>query len=148
MLTLTLGTLLLMTPPCVPMTVQLTTIALEPLEEQLPKTAVFFLPKSSALSPIAADIVAKAARGAGSGTIVVLQANSDNAAGETPETAADRADIVRRELVRNGVPASAIRITHASAFRAGIESRCVILSVIPAPSNSPRVATIPAGSRL
>ena len=147
MLTLALGALLLAAPPSVPTTAQLTTVALEPLDEQtrLPKTVVFFLPKSSALSPVAADIVARAARSAGSGTIVVIQASSDNEAGETPETAADRADVVRRELIRNGVRPSAIRVTHAGALRAGIESRCVILSVIPTPSNIPGVATIAAG---
>jgi hypothetical protein len=81
----------------------------------------------------------------------VIQASSDNEAGETPETAADRADVVRRELIRDGVPPSAIRILHAGAFETGIESRRVIVSVIPAPSNIPPVATfepVPAGARL
>ena len=47
MLTLTFGTLLLVASPSDPTTAQLTTIALEPLDEQagLPKAAVFFLPK-------------------------------------------------------------------------------------------------------
>ena len=46
MLTLTFGTLLLVASPSDPTTAQLTTIALEPLDEQagLPKAAVFFLP--------------------------------------------------------------------------------------------------------
>ena len=147
MLTLTFGTLLLVASPSDPTMAQLTTTALKPLDEEarLPKAAVFFLPKSSALSPLAADIVARAAQTAGSGTIVLIQASSDNEAGETPGTAADRADVVRRELIRNGVRPSAIRVTHAGALRAGIESRCVILSVIPTPSNNPRVATIAAG---
>lgn len=153
MFTLTLGTLLLVAPPSDPTTAQSTTIALEPLDEQarLPKAAVFFLPGSSALSPVAADIIAGAARNAGSGTIVVIQASSDNEAGETPGTAADRADVVRRELIRDGVPSSAIRVMHAGAFGTGIESRRVVVSVIPAPSNIPGVAaveTAPAGSRL
>lgn len=150
MLTLTLGALLLVTSPSDPTTAHLTIIALEPLDEyaRLPNAAVFFLPKSSALSPVAADIVARAARNAGSGTIVMIQASSDHEAGETPQTAADRADVVRRELIGNGVSPSTIRIMHVDAFRAGIESRRVIVSVIPAPSNIPRVATIPAGSRL
>ena len=153
MLTLTFGTLLLVASPSDPTTAQPTTIALEPLDEQagLLKAAVFFLPRSSELSPVAADVVAGAARNAVSGTIVIIQASSDNEAGETPETAADRADVVRRELIRNGVPSSAIRVMHAGAFGTGIESRRVIVSVIPAPSNIPGVATVetvPAGSRL
>lgn len=153
MLTLTFGTLLLVASPSNPITAKLTTVALEPLDEQarLPSAAVFFLPGSSALSPVAADIVAKAARNAGNGTIVVIQASSDNDAGETPETAAERADVVRRELIRNGVSPSAIRVLHAGAFRTGIESRSVIVSVVPEPSNIPGVATIetvPAGSKL
>ena len=153
MLTLTFGTLLLVASPSDPTTAQLTTIALEPLDEQagLPKAAVFFLPRSSELSPVAADVIARAARNAGSGTIVIIQASSDNEAGEAPTTAADRADVVRRELIRNGVPSSAIRAIHAGAFGTGIESRRVIVSVIPAPSNIPGVATVetvPAGSRL
>ena len=153
MLTLTFGTLLLLASPSDPTTAQLKTIALEPLDEQarLPNAAVFFLPRSSALSPVAAEVVARAARNAGSGTIVVIQASSDNEAGETPETAADRADVVRRELIRDGVPPSAIRVMHAGAFRTGIESRHVVVSVVPAPSNIPVVATVetaPAGSRL
>ena len=47
MLTLTFGTLLLVASPSDPTTARLTTIALEPLDEQagLPKAAVFFLPK-------------------------------------------------------------------------------------------------------
>ena len=153
MLTLTFGTLLLVASPSDPTMAQLTTTALKPLDEEarLPKAAVFFLPKSSALSPLAADVVARAAQNAESGTIVVIQASSDNEAGETAETAADRADVVSRELIRNGVPPWAIRIMHAGALRTGIESRRVIVSVIPAPSNIPQVATVktvPAGSRL
>ena len=153
MLTLTFGTLLLVATPSDPTIAQLTTVALEPLDERagVPKAAVFFLPRSSELSPLAADVVARAARNAGSGTIVIIQASSDNEAGETPKTAADRADVVRRELIRNGVSSSAIRVTHAGAFGTGIESRRVIVSVIPAPSNIPGVATVEtvsAGSRL
>lgn len=134
MLTLTFGTLLLVASPSDPTTAQPTAIALEPLEAhaRLPKAALFFLPRSSALSPLAADVVAGAARNAGSGTIIVIQASSDNQAGETPETAADRADVVRRELIRNGVSPSAIRIMQTGTFRSGIESRRVIVSVIPA----------------
>ena len=153
MLTLAFATLLLVASPSDPTTAQLMTIAQEPLDKPAgsPKAAVFFLPRSSELSPVAADVVARAARNAGSGTIVIIQASRDNEAGETPRTAADRADVVRRELIRNGVPSSAIRVTHAGAFGTGIESRRVIVSVIPAPSNIPGVATVetvPAGSRL
>ena len=153
MLTLTLGTLLFVASPSDPTTARLTTVALKPLDEQaeLPNAAVFFLPGSSALSSVAADIVASAARNAGAGKIVVIQASSDNEAGETPQTAVDRAEVVRRELMRNGVPPSAIRIMHAGALRTGIESRLVVVSVIPAPSSVPGVATVetvPADSRL
>jgi len=144
MLTLTFGTLLLVASPSGPTTPQLTTIALKSLDEQarLPNAAVFFLPGSSALSPVAADIVARAARNAGSGTIFVVQTSSNNEAGETPQTAVDRADAVRRELIRNGVPPSAIRVMQVGSSRTGIESRRVVVSVIPAPSNIPGVATV------
>ena len=150
MLTLTLGTILLVASPSDPTTTQPTTIALKPLDEQarLPNAALFFLPRSSALSSVAADIVARAARNAATGTIVMIQANSDHEAGETPQTAADRAEVVRRELIRNGVPPSVIRIIRADAFGAGLESRCLIVSVVPSPSSIPRVATIQASSRL
>jgi hypothetical protein len=144
MLTLTLGTLLFVASPSDPTTARLTTVALKPLDEQaeLPNAAVFFLPGSSALSPAAADIVARAARNAGSATIVVLEATSDEEAGEAPQTAVYRADAVRRELIRNGVPPSAIHVMQAGASRTGIESRRVVVSVIPAPSNIPGVATV------
>jgi hypothetical protein len=147
MLALTLGTLILVaSPPSDPTTARLMTVALTPVDKQagLPNASVFFLPSSSALSPVAADILARAARNAGSGTIVVLQPSSDDAAGETPQTAVDRADAVRRELIRNGLPASAIRVMQAGASRTGIESRRVVVSVIPAPSNVPRVARLSA----
>ena len=143
MLTLTLGTLLLAASPFHLAAAQLTTVVQEPIEEQtnLPNAVVFFVPKSSALSPLAADVVARAARHARSGTIVLIQASSDHEAGETTQTAADRADTVRLELIRNGVAASAIRIMHAGVSRTGIESRRVIVSVISAAPSSPRVAT-------
>jgi hypothetical protein len=144
MLTLTFGTLLLIASPSGPTTAQLTTIGLKTLDGQarLPSAAAFFLPGSSALSPMAADTVARAAGNAGSGTICVVQASSDNEAGETLQTAIDRADAVRRELIRDGVPPSAIRVMQAGATRTGIESRRVVVSVIPAPSSIPGVATI------
>jgi hypothetical protein len=142
MLTLTLSTLLLAGSPSHPAAAaQLTTIVQEPFEARLPDAVVFFVPKSSVLSPLAADVVARAARHAGSGTIVLIQASSDHEAGETTQTAAERADAVRLELIRNGVPASAIRIMHAGVSRTGIESRRVIVSVISAAPSSPRVAT-------
>jgi outer membrane protein OmpA-like peptidoglycan-associated protein len=153
MLTLTLSTLLLAASPSHPAAAQLTTIVQEPMDEQakFPNAVVFFLPKSSVLSPVAADIVAIAARNAGSDTIVMLQASSDREAGETAQTAAERADAVRLELIQNGVPASAIRVVDAGVSRTGIESRRVIVSVMPAASGSPRVATdepVPTKSRL
>jgi hypothetical protein len=143
MLTLTLSTLLLAGSPSQPTAAQVTHIVQEPLDEQarFPNAVVFFLPKSSYLSPLADDIIARAAQHAGTGTIVLVQASSDNEAGETPETAVERGDAVRLELIRNGVPASAIRIMHAGVSRPGIESRSVIISVIPAVPNSPPVAT-------
>jgi len=108
MLSLTLGTLLLVASPSDPAVAQPTTV--ETLNEQarLPNAVLFFVPKSSALSPVAADVVAGAARNAGLGAIVIIQASNDNEAGETPETADDRANVVRRELIRNGVPPRAI----------------------------------------
>lgn len=146
MLTLTLSALLIATSPSHPAAAQVTTIVQEPFDEQarLPEAVVFFLPKSSVLSPLAADVVATAARHVGSGTIVLIQASSDHEAGETTRTAAERADAVRLELIRNGVPASAIRIMHAGVSRTGIESRRVIISVISAVPRRPQVATAEA----
>jgi hypothetical protein len=144
MLTLTLSTLLLAVSPSYPAAAQLTTTVQEPLDEQakLPNAVVFFLPKSSVLSPVAADIVAIAARNAaGSGTIITLQPSSDREAGETAQTAAERAHAVRLALIDNGVPASAIRIVHVGVSRTGVESRRVIVSVMSAASSSPRMAT-------
>ena len=149
MLALTFGTLLLVASPSDPTTAQLTTVALKSLDEQarLPNATVFFLPGSSALSPVAADIVARAARNAGSGTICVVQTSSNNEAGETRQTAVDRAGAVRRELIRNGVPPSAIRVMQADSSRTGIESRRVVVSVIPAPSTIPGVAAVAGQSK-
>jgi hypothetical protein len=147
MLTLTFCTLLLAASPYHPTAAQVTDIVQEPLDEQatFPNAVVFFLPKSSYLSPLADDIIARAVQHAGPGTIVLVQASSDNEAGETPETAVERGDAVRLELIRNGVPASAIRIMHAGVSGTGIESRSVIISVIPAVPSSPPVATGGAG---
>jgi outer membrane protein OmpA-like peptidoglycan-associated protein len=113
------------------------------LDEQakLPNAVVFFRSNSSVLSPVAADIITMAARNAGSGTIVMLQASSDHEAGETAQMAAERADAVRLELIHDGIPASAIHTVHADVSRTGIESRRVIVSVMSAASSSPRVAT-------
>jgi hypothetical protein len=49
----------------------------------LPVAGVFFLPKSSTLSPLALDIVAQTARRADSGSIVIIRASHDHEAGET-----------------------------------------------------------------
>ena len=76
----------------------------------LPVAAVFFLPKSSTLSPLALDIVAHTARRAESGSIVIIRASHDDEAAETAQTAVFRGDAVRDELVREGVANSAIRI--------------------------------------
>jgi hypothetical protein len=142
MLTITLGTLLLAASPSHRAAAQLTTIIQEPLDEQarLPDAVVFFVPGSSVLSRTATDVVATAAQRAGSGTIVMIQASSDHEAGETNQKATERADAVRLELIRNGVPASVIRIMHAGVSRTGIESRRVIVSVIHASPSNPRVA--------
>jgi hypothetical protein len=132
-----------------PATAQLTTIVQAPLDEraELPNAVLFFYPKSSVLSGQAADIVAIAAQRVGSGTTVIIQATSDLEAGETTETAAERAMAVRSELIRDGVPASAIGIVHAGASRTGIESRRVIISVVSAVWNSPRVASVKAAGQ-
>jgi outer membrane protein OmpA-like peptidoglycan-associated protein len=143
MLTITLGTLLLAASPPQHTAAHLTRVVQEPLNEQakLPNAVVFFLPNSSVLSAAAADILTVAARNAGLGTIVVLQARSDRGAGETTQMAAERADAVRLALIQDGVPASAIRTVHADVYRTGIESRTVIVSVISAALSSPRLAT-------
>jgi len=97
----------------------------------LPVAAVFFLPKSSALSPLARDIVAQTARRADPGSIVIIRANHDHEAGETSQTAAFRGDAVRDELVREGVANSAIHILISDATGTGIAARSVVVSVIP-----------------
>jgi hypothetical protein len=117
---------------------QVTAIVQETVDARFP---VFFLPKSSVLSRSADDIIARLARTAGSGTIILVQASSDHEAGETTQTAAERSDAVRLELIRDGIPAPAIRIMHAGVSVTGIESRSVIISVIRAAPSSPPVAT-------
>ena len=97
----------------------------------LPVAAVFFLPKSSALSPLARDIVAQTARRADPGSIVIIRANHDQEAGETSQTAACRGDAVRDELVREGVANSAIHILISDATGTGIATRSVVVSIIP-----------------
>jgi hypothetical protein len=94
--------------------------------------AVFFLPKSSALSPLALDVVAQAARRVDSGTIVIIRASYDHEAGETAQTALFRGYAVRNELISEGVPKSAIRNLISGATGTGIEARRVVVSVIPA----------------
>ncbi len=143
MLTVTLSTLLLAASPSHSAAAQVTTIVEEPFDEQasLPDGVVFFFPKSSDLSPVADEIIARVARRASSRTVVLVQTFSDQEAGETTQMAAERGDAVRLELVRDGVPASAIRMTHAGVSRTGIESRRVSISLISVASSSPRVAT-------
>jgi hypothetical protein len=105
----------------------------------LPVAAVFFLPKSSALSALALDIVAQAAHQADAGAIVLIQANHDREAGETAQTALLRGDAVRDELIRQGVPKSAVRILISAATRTGIEARSVVVTVFRQQSTSPAV---------
>jgi hypothetical protein len=97
----------------------------------LPVAAVFFLPKSSTLSPLALDIVAQTARRADSGTIVIIRASHDHESGETAQTALFRGNAVRDELIREGIPNSAIRTLISDATGTGIEGRRVVVSVIP-----------------
>ncbi len=97
----------------------------------LPVAGVFFLPKSSTLSPLALDIVAHTARRADSGSIVIIRASHDHEAGETAQTAVFRGNAVRDELVREGVANSAIRILISDATETGIAARSVVVSVIP-----------------
>jgi hypothetical protein len=146
MLTVMLSNLLLATSPSQTAAAQASTIVQEASDEQarFSHAVVFFLPKSSVLSHRAADVVAGAAQHVGHGTIVLVQASSDHEADETTQTAVERADAVRLELTRNGVPAAAIRIMYAGASRTGIENRRVIISVISAAPSSPHVATVGA----
>jgi hypothetical protein len=97
-----------------------------------PEAAVFFLPKSSALSPLALDVVAQAARNVDAGTIVIIRASYDHEAGETAQTALLRGDAVRDELSREGVPNLAIRTLISGATGTGVDARRVVVSVIPA----------------
>jgi hypothetical protein len=141
MTTILLSAWLLAAVPSHVPTVQLTTVEQEPPDNQalLPVAAVFFLPKSSALSPLALDIVAQAARQADSGTIVIIQANHDREVGETAQTALLRGDTVRDALIRQGVPKSAVRILISAATGTGIEARSVVVSVFRQQSTSPAV---------
>jgi hypothetical protein len=97
----------------------------------LPVAPVFFLPKSSTLSPLALDIVAQTTRRADSGSIVIIRASHDHEAGETAQTAVFRGNAVRDELVREGVANSAIRVLISDATGTGIAARSVVVSVIP-----------------
>ena len=130
MTTIFLSAMLLTAVPFHVPTAQLATVVQEPSDNQalLP---VFFLPKSSALSPLALDVVVQAARRADSGTIVIIRASHDHEAGETAQTALFRGNAVRDELIREGVPNSAIRILISDATGTGIEARRVVVSVIP-----------------
>jgi hypothetical protein len=130
MTTIFLSAMLLTAVPFHVPTAQLATVVQEPSDNQalLP---VFFLPKSSTLSPLALDVVVQAARRADSGTIVIIRASHDHEAGETAQTARFRGNAVRDELIREGVPNSAIRILISDATGTGIEARRVVVSVIP-----------------
>jgi hypothetical protein len=131
MTTILLSAWLLAAMPSPVPTVQLATVDQEPPDNQalLPAAAVFFLPKSSVLSPLALAIVAQAAHKANSGTIVIIRANHDSEAGETAQTALLRGDTVRDELIRQGVPKSAVRILISATTGTGIEARSVVVSV-------------------
>jgi hypothetical protein len=133
MTTILLSASLLATAPSYVPMAQAATVEQELPDSQalLPAAAVFFLPKSSALSPLALDIVAQTAHRADSGSIVIIRANHDDEAGETAQTAVFRGDAVREELIREGVPNSAIRILISNATGTGIEARSVVVSVIP-----------------
>jgi outer membrane protein OmpA-like peptidoglycan-associated protein len=146
MLTVTLSSLLLASSLSHTAATQVSTFVQEASDEQarVPDALVFFAPKSSLLSPLAAEVVATAARHADPGTIVLVQASSDHEGDETAQTAVERADAVRLELMRNGVPATAIRIMHAGVSGTGIESRRVIISIISSALSSPHVATVGA----
>ena len=143
MITIFLGATLLSLVPSHMPTAQLATFLREPSGYQplLPNAPVFFLPKSSALSPMAMDVVAQAARKVVPGTIAIILANHDQEAGETAQTALLRGEAVRDELIREGVPSSAIRTVISDAAGTGIEARCAVVSVIPAKPVSPLTAT-------
>ena len=128
-----LGAMLLAAMPSHRPTAELVTIVQESLDNEalLPDAQVFFLPRSSVLSPAALDVVAQAAHHADSGTIVVIRAFYDQEAGETAKTAHFRSDVVRDELIREGVSTSAIRALISSAAGTGIEARRVAVSVFP-----------------
>jgi len=139
MTTILLSAWLLAAMPFQVPTVQLATVEQEPPDNRalLPVAAVFFIPKSSALSPLALDIAAKAARQVDSGTIVIIRANHDREAGETAQTALLRGDMVRDELIRQGVPRPSVRILISAATGTGIEARSVVVSVFRQQSTSP-----------
>jgi hypothetical protein len=131
MTTILLSAWLLAAAPSHMPTGQLATVEQEPPDNQalLPVTPVFFLPKSSVLSPLALDIIAQTAHQVDSGTIVIIRANHDREAGETPQTALLRGDAVRVELIRRGVPNAAARVLNSVATGTGIEARKVVVSV-------------------
>jgi outer membrane protein OmpA-like peptidoglycan-associated protein len=132
MLALTLSTMLLAASPS------------HAVQDRLPNAAVFFLPKSSLISPVAGDTIDRAAQRVGSGAVVLVQASSDHEAGESTQMAAERAGAVRLALIHDGVPASSIRTAETGVSRPGIESRRVVISIIPPAPSSPRVASVDA----
>jgi hypothetical protein len=91
---------------------------------------------------MAADTIDRTAQHAGSGAVVLVQASSDHEAGESTQMAAERAGAVRLALIHDGVPASSIRTRETGVSRAGIESRRVVISVIPPTPTGPRVAAV------
>ena len=115
----------------------------EPSDEQelLPNTAVFFLPESSTLSPLARDIVAGTARKWDAGTIVTIHASHDKKGGESAQTALLRAIAVRDELTHAGVSSPAIRTLVSDVAGVGIEARCVVVSLVRVRANLPPGAT-------
>jgi hypothetical protein len=143
MMTILFGTMLLSSVPSHMPMVQQATLLREPSSGQalLPNAPVFFLPKSSALSSLAMDVVTRAARKVAPGTIAIVRANYDQEAGETAETALLRADAVRQELIRDGVPSSVIRTVISDAGGTGIETRYAVVSVIRAKAVAPLAAT-------
>src|SRR6476660_3499148 len=87
--TVLLSAWLLAAPPSLVPMAQPTTVEQELPDNQalLPVAVVVFLPKSSALSPPALDIVAQTARRAESGSIVIIRTGHDHEAGETAQKA-------------------------------------------------------------
>jgi hypothetical protein len=91
------------------------------------------------LSPLALAIVDQAAHQADAGTIVIIRANHDREDGETAQTALLRGDTARDELIRQGVPKSAVHILISATTGTGIEARSAVVSVFRQQSMNPAV---------